>query len=464
MSFAEGQVLDGKYVIQRRIAEGGMSTVYLGVNRRIGKSVAVKVLHPRVAEDAELVNRFEREACIVSRIRSANVADVYDFGELPSGECFMVMEYLDGESLATKLDREGTLSPATLAPIAEQILLALAAAHEVGVVHRDLKPENVLLTTTPRSGEITAKLVDFGISKVLPYSPWLDIHRSSSEGVASKVDLRLTSFNSVLGTPLYMAPEQVQSGVIDGRTDLYALGVILYEATSGEMPLIGDDVNELLLRVVLDEPEPLERRTPGVDPAWSAIVRRALAKSPCARYQSADEMREAIRAWSLRYRTATAYPIAIGQRTFASSSFPPLASSAIDDDEEPPPNPISIDGLATNARKSTVRPSILVEVSGQRRAPASGTKPSRTAIRRWPLVAGFGLALVGALMAEHAWFASHQGSPGRGGESDDLPALHSLRVAGARASRDSVDRVDQPPSSSGPVCPPPAPVSALEAR
>jgi serine/threonine-protein kinase len=156
----EGEVLDEKYVIVRRIAEGGMSTVYLGVNRRLGKDVAVKVPHPVVARDHVIVERFEREARIVSRIRSAHIADVYDFGELPSGERFMVLEYLEGESLAAILERDGTIPMETLAAIAEQILLGLAAAHDAGVVHRDLKPENVVIET--RATGMTVKLLDSG--------------------------------------------------------------------------------------------------------------------------------------------------------------------------------------------------------------------------------------------------------------------------------------------------------------
>jgi eukaryotic-like serine/threonine-protein kinase len=440
VSFSEGQVLDGKYVIRRRIADGGMSTVYLGVNQRIGKDVAVKVLHPGVAQDAELVNRFEREACIVSRIRSANVADVYDFGELPSGQCFMVMEYLDGESLARKLDREGTIPAPTLAMIAEQILVALSAAHEAGVVHRDLKPENVLLTQ--RAGEITAKVVDFGISKVLPRSPWHDMQHPQYAGdVASKVDVKLTSFNSVLGTPLYMSPEQAQgnSGKIDERTDIYALGVILYEATSGEMPLTGDNVNELLLRIVLDEPEPLESRAPAVDPGWSAIVSKALAKNPAYRYQSADAMREAIRAWSLGQQT-----------TFTRSTVPrfgpamprissPVPSDDFDSSAEASSEglPISIDGLSTSSRGSVARPSIIVEIN--EREPAT---PSATSIRRWPLAALFALVLFGALMAQRALLVSHPSSP----NADEPAPATLLRAAPSHAPR--VPRIGAP------ACPP----------
>jgi serine/threonine-protein kinase len=292
MALADGQLLDGKYVITRKIAEGGMSTVYLGVNQRLGKEVAVKVLSPAMAAADDVLERFEREARIVSRIHSPYVADVFDYGALETGERFMVMEYLEGESLAAMLERERTIPVRMLSTIAMQILEGLAAAHSVGIIHRDLKPENVIVTK--RGKDLVVKLVDFGISKVLDGSGL-----TTSIGAA----VRQTAAGAVLGTPLYMSPEQARGStiLIDQRTDLYSLGVIIYEATAGEPPLMGENVNDLLFRVALDEPTPLTTRVPSVDRGFAAIVAKAMAKTVTDRYQTADEMIAALEEWRAQF-------------------------------------------------------------------------------------------------------------------------------------------------------------------
>lgn len=284
MVLEEGQVLDGKYVIVRVLATGSMGEVYLGRNERIGKEVAVKVMRRDLAEDRAIVNRFEQEARIATAVRSSHVVDVYDLGELPTGERFIVMEYVDGESLGTRMAREGKLSARALGAITLQILDGLVAAHAAGVIHRDLKPDNVILTM--RDGQEIVKLVDFGVSKRSDSAAPRDLQRATLDG-------------TLLGTPMFMSPEQARgdSNAVDHRTDIFSLGVSMYEALSGEVPFNADNVVSLLSRIMNEPEPPLERRVPKVDPGLARIVQKAMAKDPSDRYQTAAEMREAVAAW-----------------------------------------------------------------------------------------------------------------------------------------------------------------------
>jgi eukaryotic-like serine/threonine-protein kinase len=296
MVLDEGQVLDGKYVILRLLAMGSMGEVYLGRNERIGKEVAVKVLRRDFADDRAIVNRFEQEARIATTVRSSHVADVYDLGELPSGERFIVMEYVEGESLGMRMAREGKLSSRALGAIALQILDGLAAAHAVGVVHRDLKPDNVILTN--RDGQEIVKLVDFGVAK-----------RSVLSSAEAGVDLKRATLDGMLvGTPMFMSPEQARGepGTVDHRTDIFSLGVSMYEALAGEVPFNADNVVQLLSKIMTDEEIPLEKRVPHVDPGLARIVKKAMAKDADDRYQTALEMRQALAAWYAVYGSTSA--------------------------------------------------------------------------------------------------------------------------------------------------------------
>jgi serine/threonine-protein kinase len=276
-----GAVVDGKYRVLRRIGEGGMGTVYEGENFRIERRVAIKVLHEHVASSPEFAKRFEREARASARIGSPHVCDVLDLGDLPDGKRFIVMEFLDGESLEDRLER-GCLTAAQLAPIAFEILEGLGTMHQAGVIHRDLKPANIFLARGPRKNEVV-KILDFGVAKILP--------RADEPG-------EMTSTGIMMGTPLYMSPEQARGARdVDGRTDLYAASVIFYRALTGEMPHSAANLHELLFKIVLEEPQAIRDLVPDVDEVFAAIVTKGLGREPDQRYSSAREYQLEIAKW-----------------------------------------------------------------------------------------------------------------------------------------------------------------------
>jgi len=279
-----GDILDGKYRIVRLIGEGGMGAVYEGENTRIHRRVAIKVLHAGVAEQAEAVQRFEREAQAAGRIGSEHIVEVLDLGALPDGDRYLVMEFLDGDGLGTRIKDRGRLTPAELCPIAHQLMEGLAAAHGAGIIHRDLKPDNVFLLRQRGGQADFVKLLDFGISKFS--------QMSGDSGFS------MTRTGAVMGTPYYMAPEQAKgSREMDHRVDLYAAGVILYEALTGHVPFSADTFNELLFKIVLEEPKPLAQVDPSIDPGFAAIVTKAMARDPAHRFQDAREFQQALGAW-----------------------------------------------------------------------------------------------------------------------------------------------------------------------
>ena len=272
-----GTTLAGKYRIDARLSEGGMGTVYRGTHVLMDKTVAIKVLRASLAADEKIVARFSREARAASRISHPNALSVTDFGEDESGHVFLVMEFLSGKTLKQVLREEGGLPLPRVVDITRQIGDALNAAHSQGVVHRDLKSDNIMLLDT-MIGDY-AKVLDFGIAKI-----------NEPEGA---VDTGLTAPNLVIGTPQYMSPEQCsQEAEIDSRSDIYSLGVILYEMLVGHVPFSGESPTMVMMKH-LQEPVPsvLEERT-DVPPAVGRVVARAMAKLPGNRYQNVAELIE----------------------------------------------------------------------------------------------------------------------------------------------------------------------------
>ena len=285
MSLSTGDIIDGKYRIVRLIGEGGMGAVYEAENMRIHRKVAIKVLHAGVAQTGEAVSRFEREAQAAGRIGSEHIVEVLDMGNLPSGDRYMVMEFMDGDALSGRIRDRGRLTPSDIYPIMHQLLDALGSAHGAGIIHRDLKPDNVYLLKSRGGKADFVKLLDFGISK---------FNQLSGDSGFS-----MTRTGAVMGTPYYMAPEQAKgSRDLDHRVDLYAAGVILYESVTGEVPFNADTFNELLFKIVLEAAKPVEHVVPNIDPNFAAIVNKSMAREPAQRFQSAREFQQALEQWA----------------------------------------------------------------------------------------------------------------------------------------------------------------------
>jgi eukaryotic-like serine/threonine-protein kinase len=275
-----GQVIADRYHVLRKLGEGAMGQVYLAEHVKMGRECAVKVMHPALLNDADAVSRFNREASNASRIVHSNVATVFDFGETPDGITYLAMEYVDGGSVGALLRREGMLAVPRAVGLARQMADALAAAHDLGIVHRDLKPENVMVTRG-RSGRESVKVVDFGIAK--------------AAGQAQHV----TQTGLVIGTPDYMSPEQLGGAEADARTDVYALGCILYEMLTGEKPFAGPGGEVVAVRRLIEPSGPPSLLRPDLPAALDAAVVRALALSPADRFQTASEFGEALAALHL---------------------------------------------------------------------------------------------------------------------------------------------------------------------
>jgi serine/threonine protein kinase len=266
-----GQIIDGRYRIRRRIGEGGMGTVYAAEHVEIGKSVAVKILHPQYSGDEQLVERFRREAQAASRVGHPNIIDVTDFGTTEDDCAYFVMELLDGMDLADVLAREHRFGPERAVRIAVQVCRALQAAHEVGIIHRDLKPENIFLVA--RDGETDfVKVLDFGIAQNLAFATG-----------------RLTHPGMAMGTPEYMAPEQALAGPVDGRTDVYALGALTYEMLMGIAPHKEGPPDGILERK-MKPPDSLRALRPEVSPGLDAVIRQALDADPDRRPQTMSQL------------------------------------------------------------------------------------------------------------------------------------------------------------------------------
>ncbi|HEX2274076.1 MAG TPA: Stk1 family PASTA domain-containing Ser/Thr kinase [Acidimicrobiales bacterium] len=319
------QVFTGRYQIVRHLARGGMAEVYLARDLLLDRPVALKVLFPEFSSDRNFVERFRREARAAANLNHPNIVAVYDWGE-EGGTYFIVMEFVDGPTLRELIRHEGPLLPFRAAEIAAEIAGALDFAHRRGVIHRDVKPGNVLI-----SGLV--KVTDFGIARAAAGDP----------------QESLTQTGAVMGTATYFSPEQAQGLQIDPRSDVYSLGVVLYEMVTGRPPFIGDSPVAIAYQHVRETPVPPSQHNPDVPPEFEAVIMKAMAKNRANRYASAQDLRSDLLRFS-HGQAVTAEPLlaagAAGDATGVMAEtrvagadgtrvMPPPAEVLVE--EEPPP-------------------------------------------------------------------------------------------------------------------------------
>lgn len=365
-----GKTLDKRYSIETLLGRGGMGSVYLGRHLIIGKRVAIKFLRSEFASSQDLVKRFYREAQAASAVEHRNIINVMDVGVSPNGEPFLVMEYLEGESLEALLSRKGPLDLAAACGVLEPTLSALSAAHAKGIVHRDLKPGNIFIVH--EQGQPTdVKLIDFGISKF----------------IGPDEQSKLTQTGTMLGTPAYMAPEQVRGdNEIDHRADLYSIGVILYEMLTGKLPFKGKHYNELLVNVLTGEPIPPREAREDFPEEAAPLLLKLLSRDPAERPANADALLDELKALS-------EYDNRVGKLTLAASGLRKLSFAAGD---------LGSDIKNTPAGKDVAR-GVLSEMESANTHPEwSGTLKTAPKKRNRALL--LGLAGVGAAIAAGAVF------------------------------------------------------------
>ncbi|NBO97407.1 MAG: Stk1 family PASTA domain-containing Ser/Thr kinase [Actinobacteria bacterium] len=273
MSENNRAVINDRYEIGKRIGRGGMAEIFQARDILLDRPVAIKVLFPEFATDPAFVERFRREAQAAANLNHPNIVGVYDWGKV-NNTYYIAMEYVNGRTLADILKQSGTLTPMQVCDVMSEVASALISAHQNGVIHRDVKPGNILVSTT---GQV--KVADFGIARAL----------------GSGVEQGLTQTGAVMGTATYFSPEQAQGASTDQRSDIYSLGVVMYEMLSGSAPFTGENAVAIAYKQVHEQAMPLNQRVATVPPEVAAIVAKCMQKSPDDRYSSADQVRDELR-------------------------------------------------------------------------------------------------------------------------------------------------------------------------
>jgi serine/threonine-protein kinase len=410
-----GQILLGKIEVIRRLGGGGMGVVYEVEHRLTGHRRALKVVQAKYADRPRFMKRLLREAKVAGTLKTPYVVETYDAGRLEDGSAYVLMELLQGRSFYELVQAEGALAPRRLAALMSQVAEGMSVAHAAGIVHRDLKPENVFVMDGDDGERV--KILDFGVSKF----------EESPDGAPT----RLTAEGTLVGTPYYMSPEQAAGRTVDPRTDVYAMGIMMYEALTGRLPFEAESVGALFVKIGSGECVPLRTRRPDLDPAWHDLVHRAFHRDPEQRIQSAEALRREL------VQLLGGGPAAARAKTISDGARATLGYSQ----ELPPPPPSPRDAAALLAP-----PDELEAEDGS----ALSAPPARVSTRRAP---PWMWALGGAGVALSVWIPWQflRDSPS-GPPRSTVAERHSAPVA-------AVER--PPPAVASPVLPEaiaPAPV------
>ncbi len=404
MPIAPGEVVADKYRIVRRLGQGGMGAVFEAQHTLLERRFAIKFLRPQLAGSADMLTRFRREALAAGRVEHDHVVAVTDFGVLPTGVPYLVMEYLAGEPLSALLQREGPLTVPRAVSLVVQACSGVMAAHAQGVVHRDLKPDNLFVCL--RGGREHVKVVDFGIAKL----KW-----------DSACGTTITRTGASLGTPHYMSPEQARGeSSLDQRTDVYSLGAVLYECLCGRRPHPGNTYNGILFHILTRQPVPLAEQEPMVPPGLASVVERAMAPAVGDRYGRISELWHALLPYA-----PVSYGLELDQGGYSENPHLPTAAS-----------PSSLGAEQGAQWEGSLRPVLTLDAV----VPRSPRPARRTAValRRWAVPAG-GVMLLVAL-----GLGIRQPYVGQAREAAPASSM-TEPAASSPAAAQSVARIDLPP-------------------